>query len=126
MSPGTVAASGPAAAEAPPTLTAVQAPSRYVGGSEEAIAWSRSVTGSAAWLGNTTPTAAMSVRWTSGIGLVGGARAKPELCGLAACDDFGRDASGVRATGRKQNQIDGSGKSYDFVLCLVLCFLRNE
>ena len=47
MSPGTVAASEPPV-DAPLTLfTAVHAPSRYSGADDEAMAWSRSVTGSA-------------------------------------------------------------------------------
>ena len=65
MSPGTVAASDePLAVElmdAPPTtFTAVQAPSRYTGADDEAMEWSRSVTGSACCPNATPTTSAMN------------------------------------------------------------------
>ena len=64
MSPGTVAASDePLAVElmdAPTTFTAVQAPSRYTGADDEAMEWSRSVTGSACCPNATPTTSAMN------------------------------------------------------------------
>eukprot|EP01048_Picozoa_sp_COSAG05_P004580 COSAG05_NODE_251_length_12871_cov_4.691669_14_plen_147_part_00 len=58
MSPGTVAASEVPLLP-PPTFTAAHAPSRYTGADDEAMAWSRSVTGSAC--PNATPVSATSM-----------------------------------------------------------------